>query len=255
MSKFKDKIYNLICNNKQKGIKQFAVLIDPDNIDIKNFKKLIDKAQNSNVDYFFVGGSLVVNNNLSECIDYIKNSCSIPVVLFPGNILQLNDKADGILFLSLISGRNPEMLIGKHVTVAPLLKKSSLEVIPTGYILVDGGKPTSVTYISNTTPIPYEKNDIAVATSIAGEMLGLKLIYMDSGSGAKFPVSSSMIKAVSQNVNIPIIVGGGIKTPENAISSLAAGADIIVVGNAIENDISVLENISLAVHSFVLEKC
>src|SRR5262249_14932797 len=144
------------------------------------------------------------------------------------------NKADAILFLSLISGRNPEMLIGKHVTAAPLLKKSSLEVIPTGYMLVDPGHPTSVSYMSNTLPIPHDKNDIATCTAIAGEMLGLKLIFMDAGSGARTSINSSMIAAVRKELSLPLIVGGGIKTAERALEACNAGADVIVVGNSIE---------------------
>ena len=158
-------------------------------------------------------------------------------------------KADGILFLSLISGRNAELLIGKHVITAPYLKVSPLEILPTGYMLIDGGVPTTVSYISNTQPIPANKDDVALCTAVAGEMLGLKLMYMDAGSGAINPVSTSMIETVSQALDIPLIVGGGIRTPERAFANAQAGADVIVVGNAIEKEPSLLLEMAEAVHS------
>lgn len=158
----------------------------------------------------------------------------IPVVLFPNSYLHLTAEADGILFLSLISGRNPEYLIGNHIIAAPILKQTQLEIIPTGYILVNCGNQTTVAYISNTTPIPYEKNDIAVCTALAGEMLGLKMIYMDGGSGAKQPISPTMIEAVRQSIDIPLIVGGGIRTVAAMEDAFRAGADTVVIGSAVE---------------------
>jgi len=163
--------------------------------------------------------------------------------------LQISKNADGILLLSLISGRNPELLIGKQVIAAPILKASNLDILPTGYILIDGGKPTAVSYMSNTNPIPFDKDDIAMCTAMAGEMLGLKLIYMDAGSGALNAISEKMIKKVSSNISIPLIIGGGINTPQKAILACKAGADIIVVGNAIEKDSSLIKKIGKAVHS------
>jgi len=154
-----------------------------------------------------------------------------------------------MLYLSLISGRNPELLIGKHVETAPFLHASPLEIISTGYMLIDGGVPTSVSYISNTYPIPSSKDDIAVCTALAGELLGMKLVFMDAGSGAKIPVSESMIKAVSDKLSIPVIVGGGISTPEKALANVKAGADIIVVGNAIEKDPGLVTELAAAIHS------
>lgn len=158
------------------------------------------------------------------------------MILFPGNSFQLSYNADALLLLSLISGRNPELLIGKHVMVAPYLKISPLEIIPTGYILIDGGKVSSVQYISNTAPIPADKNDIAACTALAGEMLGLKLIYLDAGSGANNPISSEMISTVSAQIQVPLIVGGGIKTPAKIIENFRAGADLVVIGNAVEKN-------------------
>jgi putative glycerol-1-phosphate prenyltransferase len=178
----------------------------------------------------------------------MKSKSNIPAILFPGNSFQLSYKADAILFLSLISGRNAELLIGNHVISAPFLKVSPLEIIPTGYMLIEGGVMTSVQYMSNTNPIPNTKPDIAMCTAMAGEMLGLKQIYMDAGSGAQKPVSAEMITAVSSTISIPLIVGGGIKSPEQASINVAAGADVIVVGNAIEKDPSLIKEISAAIH-------
>ena len=233
---------------KNIGEKKFVVLLDPDKVRMNNVDKIVSLAQDSKVDYFFIGGSLIVNSVLDQTLETIKKACDIPLVLFPGNSFQLSYKADAILFLSLISGRNSELLIGKHVITAPYLKVSPLEIMPTGYILIDGGIPTTVSYISNTQPIPYTKDDVAMCTAMAGEMLGLKLIYMDAGSGANQSISPSMIEAVSSTIDIPLIVGGGIKTPKEAEAKALAGADVIVVGNAIEGDPHLITEIAAAVH-------
>jgi putative glycerol-1-phosphate prenyltransferase len=242
-------IYNNILRNKKEGGKIFAILVDPDKQSCKELLLTIESANQSNVDYFFVGGSLLIHDTLEQSIQTIKGNSTIPIVLFPGNAMQVSQSADAILFLSLISGRNPEMLIGRQVVTAPILKKTSLEIISTGYMLVESGKPTTVSYMSNTTPIPYEKNDIAVCTAMAGELLGLKLIYVDGGSGASKPISKEMIQAISKNINVPLIIGGGICTAEKAIENCNAGADIIVVGNAIEKDPKLIKAISEAIHS------
>lgn len=234
---------------KRAGQKKFAVLIDPDKLNISKVDEIVSLAQQVKIDYFFIGGSLVVNDVLDEVIQVLKSATDIPVILFPGSSRQLSFKADGILFLSLISGRNSELLIGKHVETAPFLKMSPLEILPTGYMLIDGGVSTSVSYMSNTSPIPADKIPIALCTAMAGEMLGLKLIYMDAGSGALTPVSDEMIEAVSRQLDIPLIIGGGIKDGATAFAKLKAGADIIVVGNAIEKDPALIKEISAAVHS------
>jgi putative glycerol-1-phosphate prenyltransferase len=235
--------------SKNAGGKKFAMLIDPDNVRMGEIDRIVSRALEARVDYFFVGGSLIVNNGLDACLEMIKSKCDIPLILFPGDSYQLSYRADAILFLSLISGRNAELLIGKHVITAPYLKLSPLEVISCGYLLVDGGVPTTVSYMSNTQPIPSDKDDIAVCTALAGEMLGLKLMYLDAGSGAVLPVSEQMIEAVSQAVDVPVIVGGGIDSPERALRNVQAGADIIVVGNAIEKDPQLIQEIAHAVHS------
>ena len=242
-------IYNSITERKRSGKKSFAVLIDPDKVSNNNMGQLIALAVEAKVDYFFVGGSLVISNYLDECLQLIKKSCSIPTILFPGSPSQVSKYADALLYLSLISGRNPELLIGHHVVSAPAVKKSGLEIMPTGYMVVDGGAPTTVSYISNASPLPADKNEIAVCTAMAGEMLGMQLIYMDAGSGAKRPITESMIEQVSKAIQVPLIIGGGIIEPEKAYLNCKAGADVIVVGNAIEKDASLIREMAAAVHS------
>ncbi len=242
-------IYQSLQQAKNNQEKLFAVLIDPDKLKMDNVDKIIRLAESASVDCFFVGGSLVVNNVMNDCIKRIRQVSNIPIIIFPGSTLQINYNADAILFLSLISGRNPDLLIGRHVESAPMLHRSKLEVISTGYMLIDGGKPTTATYISNTLPIPRNKADIALCTALAGELLGMKTIFMDAGSGAELPVPTNMIQTVSSQISIPLIVGGGIRTPEKAAKNVAAGADVIVIGNAIEKEPSLLLELADAVHS------
>jgi putative glycerol-1-phosphate prenyltransferase len=243
-------IYQELLEAKLVGKKKFVVLLDPDKMRLNQIEKTVDLASECGVDYFFIGGSLVVNNMLDTLLSGIRQRCSIPMVLFPGNSFQLSYRADAILFLSLISGRNPELLIGQHVIAAPFLKMSPLQIIPTGYMLVDGGIPTSVQYMSNTNPIPAQKDDIAVCTALAGELLGLKLIYLDAGSGAINPVSEKMIEAVNGAISVPLLVGGGIRTAEKVAANLHAGADVIIVGNAIEKDPDLIREMAAAVQAF-----
>ena len=233
---------------QDKTRKKLAVLIDPDKPTDAQILSMVEQANAADVDFFFVGGSLLVTDSLDHCIKLIKEHSNIPVLIFPGNSLQISKYCDGFLLLSLISGRNPEMLIGRHVIAAPYLKLYGNEIIPTGYMLIDSGKATSVTYMSDTTPIPHDKDDIAMCTAIAGEMLGLKLIYLEAGSGAMMPVSTSMISKVSQMINIPLIVGGGIKTPEMAAEAVKAGADVIVIGTAFEKEPEMLKKFAEAIH-------
>lgn len=240
-------VYQTFLDKKTAGQKQIAVLIDPDKLENKTISQIAQTASDSKVDYFFVGGSLLINNRLDDCINTLKEAKDIPVVLFPGNTLQMSWKADAILFLSLISGRNAEMLIGRHVIAAPYLKLSPLEVISTGYMLIESGRPTAVSYMSNSDPIPHDKDDIAMCTAMAGEMLGMKLIFMDAGSGAEKPVSPFMISQVKQSINVPLIVGGGIRTPDKAAESAEAGADLLVIGNAFEKDPGLIREIAFAV--------
>lgn len=242
-------IYQSLAERKQKAKKSFAVLIDPDKVNDADMGQLIDLSVSAGVDYFLVGGSLVISNYLDECVQLIKKNCEIPVILFPGSPSQVSKYADALLYLSLISGRNAELLIGQHVVSAPVVKQSGLEIMPTGYMVIDGGAPTTVSYISNASPIPADKNEIAMCTAMAGEMLGMKLIYMDAGSGAKRAITETMIQKVSQSISVPLIIGGGIIEPEKAYLNCKAGADVIVVGNAIEKDASLIKEMAAAVHS------
>ena len=243
-------VYNHIVSARKNSKKLFAVLVDPDKTDERSAKALALTAREAGVDFFFVGSSLLVNGTLDKCLEALRSADKIPLVLFPGNTMQVSNHADAILFLSLISGRNADMLIGKQVIAAPFLKASSLEIISTGYMLIDPGHLTSVTYMSNTIPIPHDKNDIAISTAWAGELLGMKCIYMDAGSGARTTISRSMVEAVSKNVQLPLIVGGGIKTPEKALELCTAGADVIVVGNSIEKDPGLIIEMADAIRSY-----
>lgn len=239
------RLHDTLVERKRTGIKSFAVLIDPDKIkDWTSCATLINMSVENKVDFFLVGGSLLTNLHLNKVVTLIKSYSNIPVILFPGSNMHINTTADGILFLSLLSGRNADLLIGQHVVAAPILKKSGLEILPTGYILIDGGNMSTVSYMSNTSPIPADKYSVATCTAMAGEMLGLKLIYMDAGSGALNAISAKMISSVRKAVDIPLIIGGGINTVEKAITAIDAGADLIVVGNAIEKNPGLLIEIS-----------
>lgn len=242
-------IYHSLTERKQQGRKSFAVLIDPDKVNDENMELLVERCVDARVDYLLVGGSLVISNYLDECVQLIKRNCDIPVILFPGSPSQISRYADALLYLSLISGRNADLLIGQHVVSAPVVRQSGLEVMPTGYMVIDGGAPTTVSYISNATPIPSDKNEIAMCTAMAGEMLGMKLIYMDAGSGARRPITEDMIAKVAGCIQVPLIIGGGITEPEKAYLNCKAGADVIVVGNAIEKDASLIREMAAAVHS------
>lgn len=239
MNFFIEQIYNLKSENKR----ALAVLIDPDQpkTSVVNIAQLCEK---NGVDFIFVGGSLVTSGILSECIKNIKQNCNIPVYIFPGNEFMIDEQADGILFLSLLSGRNPEYLIGKQVVAAPQLAASGLDIVPTAYLLIDGGRETSVSYISNTKPIPADKPDIALATALAGKLMGMQCVYMDAGSGALNAISSQIINKVSKT-NLPLIVGGGIRNAQTAKAMYAAGADVLVIGNGVEESTSLIETISM----------
>jgi len=227
------------------GKKSIAVLVDPDKVEEPSrLLQLINLASENCIDYFFVGGSLITTTNQAQVIKQIKDNVTIPVVLFPGNTMQIEPTADALLFLSLISGRNPELLIGQHVIAAPILKNTKLEVIPTGYMLINSGRVTSVAYISNTTPIPDDKYSLAACTAMAGEMLGLQTIYLDAGSGAEKEISARMIATVRKSINVPLIVGGGINTSQKARTALDAGADMIVIGNALEKEPELITEIA-----------
>jgi putative glycerol-1-phosphate prenyltransferase len=225
------------------------VLIDPDfGQDEAQLERTVQNACMAKADLIFVGGSLLTSASFDRCVALVKQWSTKPVVLFPGSPSQLSRHADAVLFLALISGRNAELLIGHHVTAAPTIKALGIEAIPMGYMLIDGGKPTTVSYVSQTLPIPHNKPGIAAATALAGELLGLRSIYMDTGSGAERTVAPEMIAAVRAAVDLPIIIGGGIRTAEQARQLCEAGADVLVVGTAFEEDPEHIFAMSEAVH-------
>ncbi|MBK9176567.1 MAG: geranylgeranylglyceryl/heptaprenylglyceryl phosphate synthase [Flavobacteriales bacterium] len=234
---------------KVRGRKQLAVLIDPDfGEDERILERTVQNACMAQADLFLVGGSLLTSAGFDRCVSLVKQWSDRPVVLFPGSPAQLSAHADAVLFLSLISGRNPELLIGHHVTAGPTIRAMGLEAIPTGYMLVDGGRMTTAHYVSQSSPIPRDKPGIAAATALAGELLGLRTIYLDTGSGAPHTVAPEMVAAVHQQVGLPIIVGGGIRDAASARALCAAGADVLVVGTAFEQDPELVFAMSEAVH-------
>lgn len=233
------------------GQKQIAVLVDPDKTSPESAAALARRASDAGIHYLMAGGSLVVDGEFERCVEALQSHSDVPVILFPGDTMQVSAAADGMLLLSLISGRNAELLIGRHVIAAPALRRSGLEILPTGYMLIDGGAVTSVSYMSNTMPIPANKPDIAQCTAMAGEMLGLQVLYMDAGSGARNPVPAELIHAVRKSVRLPLIVGGGLRTPELVRNAFDAGADIAVVGTAIEQEPGLLERMAEMVRGVV----
>lgn len=231
-------IYKDILKAKSDNTKLLAILLDPDKVVLENLSILISKIDQSPATHIFIGGSHVTTNILDELIIKIKQNCNLPIVLFPGNPSQISEKADAILFLSLISGRNPDFLIEHQVKAAPILKQTQLEVISTGYILIESGTETAVERVSKTKPLDRNNLDLALATAQAGEMLGNKLIYLEAGSGAKQAVPLEMTALVAHNVEIPLIVGGGIVDLQQIKDSYNAGADLVVIGTAFENDMN-----------------
>lgn len=241
------RILETLCIRKQQGKSGFAVLADPDKASPAQMEHLALLCNDAGVDYLLMGGSLLVSNQLDACIQRFKAESDIPVVLFPGSPAQITPYADALLYLSLISGRNPELLIGQHVVSAPAVKASGLEVMSTGYMVIDGGMPTTVSYMSGSAPIPADKPDIALCTAWAGELQGKHLLYMDAGSGARFPVPEEMIRKVAGHTEVPLFVGGGIRTPETAYAASKAGATVVVVGNAIEKDPLLIRELAEAI--------
>jgi phosphoglycerol geranylgeranyltransferase len=236
-------IYQNILLAKQQNKKLLAVLIDPEKIALQNIPLFFEKVHKSIATHIFVGGSTDKNNLTEPVVIAIKKVTKLPIVLFPGDVTQITDKADGILFLSLISGRNPTYLIEQQIKAVPFLKDSNLEVIPTGYILIDGNKETAVQRVSNTKPIPQNNIDLILHTALAGEFSGKKLIYLEAGSGAVVPADAIIIESLKANLTIPLIVGGGIKTKQQLNIAFESGADLVVIGTAFENDESFFENL------------
>jgi putative glycerol-1-phosphate prenyltransferase len=245
----KDIHHNITLKVKQEK-KLFAVLIDPDKQNFADLLKTIQVCNKVKVDFLLVGGSIITNGNIDNTVHAIKENSTIPVVLFPGDHTHISNKADGILFLSLISGRNPEFLIGTQLLATPKLKTSKLEIIPTGYLLVDCGNLTTAIKVSETPPIPYNDTKQASNTALTGQYLGHKLIYIDGGSGAQQPISSEMITQTKASLDIPLIIGGGIKSAQTATEVYNAGADIIVIGNGAEKNRNLIEEISIARNNF-----
>lgn len=234
---------------KGSGRKLLAVLIDPDHGgEGQQLEHMVQNACMAKADMLFVGGSLLTSTAFDRCVEQVKAWSTKPVVLFPGSPTQLSGHADAVLFLSLISGRDPQLLIGHHITAAPTVKALGLEAIPTGYMLVDGGRSTTAHYVSQSLPIPHHKPGIAAATALAGELLGLRAIYMDTGSGAERTVSPEMVHAVRRTVGLPIMVGGGIRSAAQARALCEAGADLLVVGTALEEDPEKVFALCEAVH-------
>jgi len=230
------KIYQDILKKKKENKLIIAALLDPDSEDIKLLEKKVSILTKSSIDYIFIGGSTTWKNDFTEFASEVKKYSSLPIVIFPGSANQISKDADALLFLSLVSGQNPQFLIGEHIKAAPVLKGMKIEVIPTGYLLIDGGSTTTVEFISGTRPIPQDKVEIAKSIAYASELLGMKLIYLDCGSGAKIPVSNALIKSVKDYINVPLIVGGGIRDIGKIKEKHLAGADIIVIGSALEDD-------------------
>ena len=240
-------VHHQLSQGHKQGKKSLAILIDPDKVQLKSsLLSLVEKINASSIDYILVGGSLLMHDHTKELIDVLKSNTPKPVILFPGSPSQISGNADALLFLSVISGRNPELLIGQQVVAAPIIKQLKLETISTGYMLIDCGRSTSASYMSNTTPIPYNKPEIATATAMAGEMLGLQCIYMDGGSGADQPISTEMINSVRKNTSLPLIIGGGISSKKNLDKAFEAGADVVVIGTAFESNPELIQQLSIA---------
>jgi len=243
-------IYNQLVKTIEKKGAAYLILLDPDKMNSDKLEAFIKKCNDADVDAFLIGGSLMLNGDFDSFIKKVKQLTKLPVIIFPGAVDQISSYADAILYLSVVSGRNPEHLIGKHVLAAPLMRRANLEPISTAYILVESGTSTTAQYMSGSSPIPRNKPEIAAATALASEYLGMRFIYLEAGSGAQQTVPNEMVKAVSSVCSVPIIVGGGIKSPKTAREKIDNGANIIVTGNFFENENNwnLLKEFAEAVH-------
>lgn len=245
------KIYKYLQNIIQEKGAAYLILLDPDKLPEDKLISFVKHCEKSDVDGFLIGGSLMANNNMENFIKLVKRSSNLPAIIFPGSVNQITAEADAILFLSVVSGRNAEHLIGKHVLAAPIIKKSGIEPISTGYILVESGSTTTAVYMSGSLPVPRNKPEIAASTALAAEYLGMKVIYLEAGSGADQSVPDEMVKAVANQLSIPVIVGGGIRNPQTARLKVENGASIIVTGNFFENENNwdLIKEFASAVHT------
>lgn len=243
-------IYNELIKASETGKKQIALLLDPDKVALKSIESTLNLALECKVDYIFFGGSFLEKSTFETAISIIKKYSQLPLILFPGNHLQVSKLADAILFLSLVSGRNPDFLINQQVIAAPFIKDAKLEVIPTAYLLIDGGKLTTAHYMSQTLPIPSDKPHLAANTALAAKYLGMKVIYCDSGSGANKPVNQEIIAQVKALTQLPLIIGGGITNKQLAKQALTAGADLVVIGSIAEQNPQALIEIADTVKAF-----
>src|SRR5512133_1533684 len=234
----------------EKGKKLYWVLLDPDDFSLRDATMIAKESQKCGADAILVGGSLLYSNHFDKFIQTLKKACTLPVMIFPGDATQLSAHADALLYLSLFSGRNPSNLIGEHVKAAPIIKQTRLEPIPTAYMLIESGAVSSVEFMSNTRPLPRSKPELAAAHALAAQYMGMGLVYLEAGSGAQLSVPPELIAAVRKWVDIPIIVGGGIRDALTAKEKLDAGADIIVTGNVLqkENGISIMKEIATEVN-------
>lgn len=239
-------VYDYLRGIVASGRPVVAALVDPDT-EHPLLDTWVDHCEQAGIGFYLVGGSLLYKGDTALTVQRLKSLTRLPVVLFPASPSHLCGGADALLFLSLISGRNPDFLIGRHVEAAPLLKKLGLEVIPTGYMLVDCGAPTTAHYVSGTSPLPYDKPEIAACVALAGSYLGLKALYLDGGSGAPQPVDPSIIEAVKRESSLPLFVGGGLRTPAQCAAAARAGADVLVVGHMLEKSPHMLEELCRAV--------
>ncbi|MGB8657518.1 MAG: geranylgeranylglyceryl/heptaprenylglyceryl phosphate synthase [Candidatus Zixiibacteriota bacterium] len=242
-------VYQKLLEIKNEKGAGFLVLLDPDKMGVPEIVRLAKRAERGGADAFLVGSSLLLSTRFDEAVREIKANVSVPVVIFPGNANQVSRHADAILFLSLISGRNPHLLIGEQVKAAPAIKEFGIEPIPTGYLLIESGSPTSVQYMSQTQPIPKDKPDIAKAHALAAEYLGMKFVFLEAGSGAENPVPDIIVRETSAFITLPIIVGGGIREPEAAYQKVKSGASFVVIGNALEEDDSIMREFAEAIHT------